>query len=245
MQRLAKIGQRLLPWLLTALILMTVGGLPALAQGASTPPRIITVTGHGHHTAPTTLAEITLGISDKGDSAKATYTQLAKRTSAIAKTLKARKVDNIKTSNVHLDLKYGRDGKPQKDEYEAYRNIEFQVPADEIGVLDNAIALNIDRIQNIRYLANEKDLLAARDQALEKAITDAQAQAKVALDQLGFSLEDVVDIQVNDAITQAPGVDAVPKGDGYASGSWSAASSLAVEDGAQAVDVQVTLKVQY
>ena len=187
MQRLTKIGQRLLPWLLTALILITVGGLPALAQGASTPPRIITVTGHGHHTAPTTLAEITLGISDKGDSAKATYTQLAKRTSEIAKTLKARKVDNIKPSNAHLDLKYGRDGKPQKDEYEAFRNIEFQIPADEIGVSDDAISLNIDRIQDIRYLAIEKDLLAARDRALKAAIADAQSQANVALEQLGFS----------------------------------------------------------
>ncbi len=245
MQQLAKMRQRWLPWLLAATILIVVGGLPALAQEASTTSRLLTVTGYGHDQAPTTLADITLGLTSKSDSAKATYAQLEKRTADVSKMLKSRQVDIIKPSNVQLNLKYGRDGKPQKDDYEGYRNIEFQVSADDIGVLDDAIATDIDRVQNIRYLATEKDLLAARDRALESAISDAQAQAKVALDKLGFSLQEVVDIQMNDAITQAPDLDAVSHGDGYADSSWSSKNNLTVEAGEQVVDVRVLLKVRY
>ena len=244
MQRLENMGQRWLPWLLAVVILISVGGLPAFAQASPTTTRTLVVNGYGHDQAPTTLAEITLGLTSKADSAKATYTKMSKRTSDISKLLKARKAKTIKMSNVRLDLKYGRDGKPQKDDYEGYQTIEFQVPTDDIGILDDAIALNIDRVQNIRYLASEQDLQAARNRALEAAIDDAQAQAKVALEQLDFTIQDIVDIQVNDAIMQAPDVDAVPKVDS----GWSAADysgNLAVEDGEQTVDVKVTLKVKY
>ncbi len=218
------------------------GGSPASAQSPT--PRVIAVTGYGHDQAPTTLAEITLGISGKDKSAKATYEQLAKRTSAVAKVLTTGKVETIKSSNVKLDIQYGRDGKPQPDNYEGYRNIVFQVPADNIGLLDNAIATDVDRVQNIRYLASETDLLAARDRALEAAITDAQAQAKVALDKLGFSIQEVFDIQVNDAITRSPEVDTVSNGKD--SDSWSySRGGLAIEGAEQAVDVKVMLKVRY
>lgn len=243
MQRLIKIKQQLLPWLLAVLILITIGGgLPAVAQEASA-PRILAVTGHGHKQAPATLAEITLGVSSKGDSAKEVYEQLDKRSAAVAKLLKAGKAESVKASNINLDLKYDRDGKPKKNDYEGYRNIRFQVSADKIGVLDDAIATDIDRIHNISYRASEKDILAARNQALEEAIADAQAQAKVALDKLGFSSQEVVDIQVDDALIQAPGFEAAPKGDSYSSGRW--ADTPIATDGEQAVDVKVTLKVRY
>ena len=241
---IATMGQRWLPWLLAVIILISVGGLPAFAQASPTTTRTLVVNGYGHDQAPTTLAEITLGLTGKADSAKATYTKLSKRTSDTSKLLKARKAKTIRMSNVRLDLKYGRDGKPQKDDYEGYQTIEFQVPAEDIGILDDAISTDIDRVQNIRYLASEQDLLSARNRALEAAIDDAQAQAKVALDQLDFTIQGIVDIQVDDAIMQAPDVDAVPKGDS----GWSAAAysgNLAVEDGEQAVDVKVTLKVRY
>ena len=241
MQRLIKTKQQLLPWLLAALILITIGSLPAVAQEASA-PRILAVTGHGHEQAPATLAEITLGVSSRGDSAKKIYEQLDKRSAAVAKLLKAGNAEAVKTSNMNLNLKYDRDGKPKKDDYEGYRNIRFQVSADKIGVLDDAIATDIDRIHNISYRASEKDILVARDQALERAIIDAQAQAKVALDKLGFSIQEVVDIQVDDALIQAPGAEPVPKGDSYSSGRW---DNSIVEDGEQAVDVKVTLKVRY
>lgn len=243
MQRLIKTKQQLLPWLLAVLILITIGGnLPAVAQEASA-PRILAVTGHGHEQAPATLAEITLGVSSRGDSAKKIYEQLDQRSAAVAKLLEAGKAEGIKTSNMNLNLKYDRDGKPKKTDYEGYRNIRFQVSADKIGVLDDAIATDIDRIHSISYRASEKDILVARNQALEKAITDAQAQAKVALDKLGFSIQEVVDIQVDDALIQAPGSEPVTKGDSYSSGRW--VDNPVVENGEQSVDVKVTLKVRY
>ena len=242
MQRLAKIAQRLLPWLVADLIVMTVSPPAAAQQSAN--PRILAVTGHGHDQAPTTLAQITLGISDQGNSAKAAYDQLNKRSSAVTKLLKSRKVDQVKTSNINLSLKSDRDGKPKKDDYEGYRNIEFQVPANNIGVLDDAIATNIDQVPSIRNLATDQSILTARTKALEAAIADAQAQTKVALDQLGFSIEEVVDIQIDDAIVQTPGTDAASQGDTYSgSGRWSGIP--AVNSGEQAVDIGVTLKVRY
>lgn len=240
MHPLTKLTQRLLPWMLAALLLITVGNFPATAQPAST-PRILAISGHGRAQAPTSLAQITLGISDKGDTAKATYEQVNKRSSAIVKLLKDRKIDSVKTTNINLTIKSDRDGKPQKGSYDGYRNVEFQVLADKIDVLDDAIAIGIDRVNNIRYIASEDAIRTARKTALEAAISDAQTQAKVALDKLGFSIQDVVDIQVGDAQVNTPKTQPEPR-ESYSS--WS--ENLPVlEGGEQTVDVDVTLKVRY
>lgn len=239
MQRFASVMPRLLP--LAVAIFILLGGLPAVAQESSA-PRFLTIAGHGHSQADTTLAEITLGLIGKGNSTKTTYEQLTKRTAALTKMFQSRQAKAVNLSNIHLNLKDGRDGKPQKNEYEAYQTIEFRVAADNIGVLDDAIAADIDRIQRIRYVAAEQDLSAARDKAIKAAIADAQAQANVALGQLGFSPQDIVDIQVNDVITQAPGDNAPPKADSYVS--WSA-DTPTLATGQQGVDVTVTLKVRY
>ena len=240
MQHLTKLTQRLLPWILAALLIITVGGLPATAQ-QSNPTRTLAISGHGRAQAPTSLAQITLGISDKGDTAKATYAQVNKRSSAIIKLLKDRKIDSVKTSNINLTIKSDRDGKPQKGSYDGYRNVEFQVPADKIDVLDDAIATGIDRVNNIRYIASEDAIRNARKTALETAIADAQAQAKVALDKLGFSIQEVVDIQVGNAQVNTPKTQPETR-DSYSS--WS--ENLPVlEGGEQTVDVDVTLKIRY
>ena len=243
MQRLAKMVQHLLPWVLAAVILLLISGRPAIAQESST-PRLLSVTGYGQDPAPTTLAQISLGLSDKDSSAQAAHKTLDKRSSNLISLLKSRSATNIKSSNINLNIKYDRDGKPQKEGFEGYQNVEFQVPVDKIGVLDDAIAADIDHIHSIRYLASEQDILAARDRALEEAIADAKAQAKVALDQLGFKMQEVVDIQIADAVVQAPGTDALPKGDTSYSGSrWSGVPVAA--EGEQGVEVNVTLKVRY
>ena len=141
MQPLAKLTQRLLPWAFALLILTTVGSFPAAAQDAAN-PRMLSVAGHGHDQAPTTLAEVTLGISDKGDSAKATYDTIGKRSSAVVKMLNASKANAVKASNINLTPQYGRDGKPEKATFEGYRTVEFQLPVANIAT--NFLLLDID-----------------------------------------------------------------------------------------------------
>ncbi|NEQ49653.1 MAG: SIMPL domain-containing protein [Leptolyngbya sp. SIO3F4] len=240
MQSLIKLLQRLLPWIFAALIVVTCG-LPAVAQETST-PRMLAISGHGRAQAPTSLAQISLGISDKGETAKGTYSQVDKRSSAVVKLLKSAKVDDVKTSNINLTVDTGRDGKPQKGDYDGYQTIEFQVPADEIGVLDDAIATGIDRINSIRYVASENAIATARNTALEKAMADAQDQAKVALDELGFSIQEIVDIQVGDARVETPQPNTAPPTDSYSS--WSKNVPL-LASGEQTVDMNVTLKIRY
>ncbi|MEO1180424.1 MAG: SIMPL domain-containing protein [Cyanobacteria bacterium J06636_28] len=239
MPPLTKLMQRLLPWVLAALICITIGSLPAVAQEASA-PRTLVVSGHGRAQTPTSLAQISLGLSNKGESAKDTYTALNKRSSAVVKLLKSGKAKVVKTSNINLTVKSDRDGKPQKDGYDGYQNIEFQVPAADIGVLDDAIATDIDRLNNIQYVASEASISAARNTALENAIADAQAQAKVALDKLGFTTQEIVDINVGDPHIQSPKNN--PNPDSYSS--WSE-NIPAIEGGEQTVDVTVTLKIRY
>ncbi|MEA5464293.1 SIMPL domain-containing protein [Leptothoe sp. PORK10 BA2] len=242
MQRLTKLTQRLLPWILTVILLLTLGGLPAAAQNSST-PRMMVVTGHGRDQAPTTLAQISLGISDQGDAAKTTYGKVNKRTVAVVKLLKSKQVENVKTTNINLSPKYDRDGKPQKGSYEGYQNIEFQVSADDMGVLDDAIATDINQLNSIQYVASESALIAARKTALEAAIADGQAQAKAALDKLGFSIQEIVDIQVNNA--QIPGNSAVVEnGEDSSYASWSPGQPVPA-GGEQIVEVDVTLKIRY
>lgn len=241
MQRFVKLTQRLLPWVLTVTLLLTLGSLPAAAQDSSS-RRMLVVTGHGRDQAPTTLAQISLGISDKGAAAKTTYGKVNKRTADVVKLLKSKKADNVKASNVNLSPKYDRDGKPQKDSYEGYQTIEFQVMADDIGVLDDAIAADIDQINSIQYVAPEAALIAARQKAIEKAIGDGQAQAKAALDKLGFSSQEVVDIQVNSAQITNPAVGGHRDDSSYSS--WSKSQPI-LAGGEQVVDVDVTLKIRY
>lgn len=242
MQRLAMLMRRLLPWALTALILLTAGTFPAAAQATST-PRMLAVTGHGQDQAPTTFAQITLGISDQGDSAKATYDKVNKRSSTVVNFLRSSKANKIKDSNINLTPQYGRDGKPEKATYEGDRTIEFQMPIDQIEVLDKALTTGVDSLQSIRYIASEAAINAARDQALKNAITDAQTQANVVLGQLGFSLQEIVDIRIDDARIENPETQAVPADESYSSGRWS--GNLPVEGGEQTVDVRVTLQVRY
>lgn len=239
MQPLTKLMQRLLPWALAALIVITLGSLPAAAQSSST-PRTLVISGYGRAQTPTSLAQISLGISNKGDSAKDTYTVLNKRSSAVVKLLKSGKAKVVKTSNINLTVQSKRDGTPQQDGYDGYQNIEFQVPAADIGVLDDAIATDIDRINSIQYVASEESISAARNTALENAIADAQTQAKVALDKLGFTTQEIVDINVDDPRIQSPKTN--PKPDSYSS--WSE-NIPAIEGGEQTVDVTVTLKIRY
>ena len=240
MQPLTKLMQRLLPWAFASLIVITLGSsLPAAAQTSST-PRTLVISGHGRAQTPTSLAQISLGISNKGDSAKGTYTKLNKRSSAVVKVLKSGKAKVVKTSNINLTVQSKRDGKPQQDGYDGYQNIEFQVPAADIGVLDDAIATDIDRINNIQYVASQESISAARNTALENAIADAQAQAKVALDKLGFTTQEIVDISVDDPRIQSPQTG--PKTDSYSS--WSE-NIPAIDGGEQTVDVTVTLKIRY
>ena len=242
MQRFAKLMQRLLPWVVTTTLLLAImGGRPAAAQDSSS-PRMLAVTGHGRDQAPTTLAQISLGISDRGAAAKTTYGKVNKRTAEVVKLLKSEQAENVKASNVNLSPKYDRDGKPQKDSYEGYQTIEFQVKADDMGVLDDAIAADIDQINGIQYIAPETDLIAARKKALEKAIDDGQAQAKATLDKLGFSIQEVLDIQVNSAHITNPTVGGNRDDSSYSS--WSKSQPV-MAAGEQVVDVEVTLKIRY
>lgn len=242
MQRFVKLTQRLLPWVLTVTLLLALGGRPAAAQDSSS-PRMLAVTGHGRDQTPTTLAQISLGISDKGDAVKATYGKVNKRTTDVVKLLKSKKADNVKTSNVNLSPRYDRDGKPQKGSYDGYQTIEFQVMADDMGVLDDAIAADIDQLNSIQYVAPEAALIAARQKAIEKAIGDGQAQAKAALDKLGFSIQEVVDIQINDAQIHTNPTAVGNRDDGSYS-SWTKSQPV-IAGGEQIVDVDVTLKIRY
>lgn len=240
MQPLAHLTQRLLPWALAVLLVVTVGGPPASAQAPS--PRMLTVTGNGQDYAPATLAQVTLGIVDQGDSAKATYDAVTQDSSAVVKLLKTNKATDIKTSNIHLDPQYGRDGKPAKATYDGHQTVKFQLPVSKIAVLDQVLVADVDNLQGISYRASDAALVTARDQALENAIFDAQGQAKVALKQLGFDMQEVVDIQIDDAQVNKPDSQPAPVDKSY-SGRWS--DGLPVAGGEQAVQVQVTLQIRY
>ncbi|MEM9805429.1 MAG: SIMPL domain-containing protein [Cyanobacteria bacterium P01_D01_bin.56] len=238
MQKLLNLTKYLLPWTLVILII----SFPAYAQETSN-PRLLSVIGHGHSPAATTLAQITLGVTNNGDSAKATYDAITRRSVAVAKLLDTNKVEIVKTSNINLNPQYGRDGNPAKATYEGYQNIQFQLPVSKMAVLDKALATDVDSLQSIRYLASEEAITIARDQALKNAIADAQAQAKVALDKLSLSAQEIIDIRIDDPRVENPAIQPGTADKSYSSSR--ASSHLPVESGEQIVDVQVTLQVRY
>lgn len=215
-----------------------LGVSPAMAQ--EIPLRVLTVTGHGSQSIPTTQAQVQLGVEVQGTSAEEVQAEVARRADSVVNYLRGRNVERLETVGVRLNPQYDNRGGRTIVGYTGSNTVSFRYPTAEVGgVLDGAIAAGASRIQGINFLATDAAIAAARQQALQAATSDAQAQANAVLGYLNLGAQEIITIQIDGA------QGAFPLPTSARLESFDGAVSTPVIGGEQQVEARVTLQIRY
>lgn len=249
MKPLTTVRQWLLPsaGIVLGLTALTVGVMntakiaPVQAQEPLT--RVLTVTGTGSESIPATLAHVQLGVTAQGENVEKVQQEIAQRSAEVIELLKSQNVDQLQTTGIRLNPQYNYSGnQPRITGYTGSNTVSFQMPTDEVGtLLDDAIAAGANQINNVSFVAADAALDGARDAALQEATADAQAQANVVLESLNLSAQEIIGIQVNNAIPPTP----IPHAAQARLAEAAADVATPVEGGEQTVNARVTLQIRY
>ncbi len=229
---------------LTALavgVINTAKIAPVKAQEPLT--RVLTVTGEGSESIPATLARVQLGVTAQGENAETVQQEIAQRSAAVIELLKSQNVDQLQTTGIRLNPQYSYNGsQPRITGYTGSNTVSFEMPTDRVGtLLDDAIAAGANQINNVSFVAADAALDSARDNALQEAAADAQAQADVVLESLNLSAQEIIGIQINNAIPPTP----IPYAAQARLAEAAADVATPVEGGEQTVNARVTLQIRY
>lgn len=224
---------------LTLGILSLVCMDPALAQEKLL--RTLTVTGRGSEMVQTSIAQVRLGVEVQGKSAQEVQAEVARRSSAVVDLLKSRRVDKLETTGISLMPVYNYSNDTRTLEGYAGTNIvSFKVPTEQAGALmDDAVKAGATRIDGVSFEAAEPAMDNARKTALQEATQDAREQADTVLAALGLRSQEIVNIQVDQAVPPPP----MPLA--YARDVKLASESMPVMGGEQEVQASVTLQISY
>ncbi|MEB3313444.1 MAG: SIMPL domain-containing protein [Cyanobacteriota bacterium] len=233
-----------------ALALVVSLATPLLCSPVLTPPimaqetnlRTLTVTGQGQQAVQTTKTQVSLGVDLEGTDAAVVQRQVAERTSAVVELLRSRRVEKLETTGLQLSPRYRYDnGQSQLVGYSGSNTVSFQMPTEAVGtLLDDAVKAGANQIRGVSFIADDTALEAARQEALKRAVADAQAQAAAVLGALNLRSQEVVSIEINGAIPPRPmpmarQVAAAPAAD----------MATPVMGGEQTVQARVTLQIRY
>ena len=226
--------------LATPLLFSPVLTPPTMAQETSV--RTLTVTGQGQVSVQTTKTQVSLGVDLEGSDAAVVQRQVAQRTSAVVELLRSRRVEKLETTGLQLSPRYRYDnGQSQLVGYSGSNTVSFQMPTEAVGtLLDEAVKAGANQIRGISFIADDTALEAARQEALRRAVADAQAQATAVLGALSLRSQEVVSIEINGAMPPRP----IPMARQVAAAP-AADMATPVMGGEQTVEARVTLQIRY
>jgi hypothetical protein len=226
--------------LATPLLFSPVLTPPTMAQETSV--RTLTVTGQGQASVQTTKTQVSLGVDLEGSDAAVVQRQVAQRTSAVVELLRSRRVEKLETTGLQLSPRYRYDnGQSQLVGYSGSNTVSFQMPTEAVGtLLDEAVKAGANQIRGISFIADDTALEAARQEALRRAVADAQAQATAVLGALSLRSQEVVSIEINGAMPPRP----IPMARQVAAAP-AADMATPVMGGEQTVEARVTLQIRY
>lgn len=191
--------------------LLSLTACQTVPTNAETPnlaalPRTITVSGKGEVNIPTTLTQVRLGVEVQGKTAQEVQQQVAQRSQAVVELLKSRQVEKLETTGISLNPNYSyKDGRQSIVGYIGTNTVSFQIDTEKSGtLLDDAIKAGATRIDGVSFVASDEAIAQARQQAIQKASTDAKKQADAALSALNLSQREIVSIQINGASPPQP-----------------------------------------
>jgi uncharacterized protein YggE len=204
--------------------------------------RTLTVTGQGQVSVQTTKTQVSLGVDLEGSDAAVVQRQVAQRTSAVVELLRSRRVEKLETTGLQLSPRYRYDnGQSQLVGYSGSNTVSFQMPTEAVGtLLDEAVKAGANQIRGISFIADDTALEAARQEALRRAVADAQAQATAVLGALSLRSQEVVSIEINGAMPPRP----IPMARQVAAAP-AADMATPVMGGEQTVEARVTLQIRY
>jgi uncharacterized protein len=221
--------------------------LPPVEAANRPHSRILNVSGMAQEQIPTTLTQVSLGISAQGKTAQEVQQEMARRSTAVITLLRSRNVERLKTTGVNLSPNYttSDNGRQKLIGYTGSNTVSFRLPTEQMGnLLDAAVEAGASNINGVSFVASEEAIAAARQRALRRAALEAQSQAQTVLSALGLPPGQAVDIAIDHARDLVPpppilqqrtatldAVDFRPR--------------LEVIGGEQQVQATVTLKISY
>ncbi|MBE9060778.1 SIMPL domain-containing protein [cf. Phormidesmis sp. LEGE 11477] len=204
--------------------------------------RVLSVTGIGMRSIPTTLTQVELGVNIEARTAQAAQQQAAEQSTAVIEWLRSQdNVQRLETSGISLNPRYDYSNNRQTlTGYQATNTVSFRVPTAAAGpAIDEAVSQGATQINGISFVAEDDVIAAARQQALASAVEDAQQQADTVLSSLGLSPAEIVNISIGSA--SAP----VPRPVAPESRLADSAASTIVLGQEQTINGQVTLYIRY
>jgi uncharacterized protein len=241
------------------LLLGNLGGvgliLASPANAQSLPPveaanrphsRILSVSGMAQERIPTTLTQVSLGISAQGKTAQEVQQEMARRSTAVITLLRSRNVQRLETTGVSLSPSYttSENGRQKLVGYTGSNTVSFRLPTEQMGnLLDTAVEAGASNINNVSFVASEEAIAAARQRALRRAALEAQSQAQTVLSALGLPPGQAVSIGI-DQVAAPPPPMPLSRAQGFA-GADTLQTRLEVIGGEQQVQATVTLKISY
>lgn len=183
----------------------------AIAQIDSGPvhqsERVLSVTGVGMESIPTTLTKVDLGVTIEEKTAQAAQQQAAQQSTTVIEWLRSQdNVQKLETSGISLTPRYDYSNDRQVlIGYQATNTVSFRVPTEASGpVIDEAVNQGATQISGVSFVAEDAAIAAARQRALASAVEDAQQQADTVLSALGLSRAEIVNISVGSVDSPAP-----------------------------------------
>lgn len=215
-----------------------------MAMAQETTVRTLTVTGQGEQGVQTSKTQVSLGVDGEGKDPAALQQEVARRTTAVVELLRSRQVEKLETTGIQLSPRYTYDNqRSQLVGYSASNTVSFTLATEAVGsLLDDAVKAGANQIRGISFVATDQALEGARQQALKKAVADAQAQAAAVLGALNLRSQEVLSIQVNGAMAPSPIPMPMAR---QAVGRAQADATTPIIGGEQIVQATVTLQIRY
>lgn len=207
------------------------------------PERVLSVTGQGINSIPTTLTQVSLGVAIEAETAEAAQRQAAEKSTAVVEWVRSQNVEKLETTGISLYPRYDYvDDRQVLRGYRATNTISFRLPTESAGaVIDQAVKVGATQIDGVSFVADDEAIAAARQQALKLAVQDAQQQADTVLAALGLSRQEIFSITVGSL--SAPPPSPVPE---FAARSVAAdQASTPIVGQEQTINAQVTLQIRY
>lgn len=180
-------------------VLMLLHTVAAADDKPAETRRTISVMGQGEVSATPDLAVLAIAVETTGATAGAAVAENATRTAAVVAAVKRMlgKEDKLTTTRYALEPRYqpgkpGEAAEPRIIGYIARNEVQLEThKVDDIGqLIDAANAAGANRINGLQFtLSNRNEQLRA---ALEKAGSEARAQAESVASALGVKLKQVV-----------------------------------------------------
>ncbi|MBW4469600.1 MAG: SIMPL domain-containing protein [Stenomitos rutilans HA7619-LM2] len=170
---------------------------PALTQEKRV--RTLTVAGDAQVQIPTTMTGINVGIDIRGKEINKVQEEVARRRSAVIALLRARKVQNLETTDVQLEPinDYRSETQNQIVGYRATNTIRFQVPSARVGsVLGEVVEAGANQISSLTLFSSEDVIEAAQKKVIREAFQNAEQKASAALSAMKATQQEVAEVQI-------------------------------------------------